>query len=103
HHPADTKTITPSTPKQVRKGTATTSELIVPSCGSRPPHADPATTERYLGCKWRAGCLERLLQTRRMIDQGRENCSRSGNEQACRSYYLSLASQYQVGMCDKPP
>ncbi|MBF0153205.1 MAG: hypothetical protein HQL64_05645 [Magnetococcales bacterium] len=95
--------VTPPAQESIQDDDTPLPTITIPKCGRPPLRTDPATTDRFFACKWRAGCLERLLQTRQMIQQGKDNCTRSGNSHACRSYYVSLASQYQIGMCDKPP
>ncbi len=70
-----------------------------PECGPQPRGNDPAL-QQHMACQLLAICLERLAETRRMIDEGRTQCLRSGNTSACNAYYQSLERQYDPTFCD---
>ncbi|MBF0134767.1 MAG: hypothetical protein H7833_07360 [Magnetococcus sp. DMHC-1] len=100
--PADLPVSPPSGAEDADQESTPLPVIHIPNCGPAPLRVGPAT-DHYFACKWQAGCLERLQQTYQMIEQGINHCTRSGNGRACRSYYRSLARQYQSNMCDTPP
>jgi hypothetical protein len=72
------------------------------ACGDQPRHSDRTAMYRFHVCQWRQGCVQRVEQFQRQIDQSLEQCaSMGGNARACEGYYQSMRHQYQLSYCEQ--
>ncbi|MEO5345475.1 MAG: hypothetical protein H7834_03735 [Magnetococcus sp. YQC-9] len=99
--PALAPAVTPTVPAPTVAASTPTSAPTSGASSVTPTRSAPQPSDNSPAGQWRRACLERLSWGKRMVEDGLNQCPKSGYmRQNCLDYYRGMERQYQGVTCD---